>query len=74
MDKEGKFVDGVGEFSGRFVKNYKDEPDYEDVNVDISVKLKKKTVLLKLKNMNIIIPIAGAQINRLFIIRWMPGL
>ncbi len=42
VDKEGKFIDGVGEFSGRFVKNYKDDPHYEDVNVDISVKLKKE--------------------------------
>lgn len=40
VDKEGKFIDGVGEFSGRFVKNYKDDPDYVDVNVDIAVKLK----------------------------------
>jgi isoleucyl-tRNA synthetase len=42
VDKEGKFINGVGEFSGRFVKNYKDDPHYEDVNVDISVKLKKE--------------------------------
>lgn len=42
VDKEGKFVDGVGEFSGRYVKDYKDEKDYQDVNVDISVKLKKE--------------------------------
>ncbi len=40
VDRQGKFIDGVGEFSGRYVKNYKDEPDYADVNVDISVKLK----------------------------------
>ncbi len=40
VDKEGKFVDGVGEFSGRFVKDYKDAADYKDVNVDISIKLK----------------------------------
>ena len=40
VDKQGKFVDTVGEFSGRYVKNYKDDPDYIDVNVDISVKLK----------------------------------
>lgn len=40
VDKEGKFVDGVGEFSGRYVKDYKDEKDYQDVNVDIAVKLK----------------------------------
>jgi isoleucyl-tRNA synthetase len=40
VDKQGKFTDGVGEFSGRYVKNYKDEKDYVDVNVDIAVKLK----------------------------------
>ncbi len=40
VDKEGKFVEGTGEFAGRFVKNYKDDPDYKDVDVDISVKLK----------------------------------
>jgi isoleucyl-tRNA synthetase len=42
VDKEGKFINGVGEFSSRFVKDYKDDPNYEDVNVDISVKLKKE--------------------------------
>jgi isoleucyl-tRNA synthetase len=40
VDKQGKFVDKVGEFSGRYVKNYKDDVDYVDVNVDIAVKLK----------------------------------
>jgi isoleucyl-tRNA synthetase/very-short-patch-repair endonuclease len=40
VDKQGKFVDTVGEFSNRYVKNYKDEADYVDVNVDISVRLK----------------------------------
>jgi isoleucyl-tRNA synthetase len=42
VDKTGKFIEGVGEFSGRYVKNYKDEPGYVDVNVDICVKLKKE--------------------------------
>jgi len=42
VDRQGKFVDGLGEFSGRYVKNYKDEKDYVDVNVDISVHLKKE--------------------------------
>jgi isoleucyl-tRNA synthetase len=37
VDREGKFVDGLGEFSNRYVKNYKDDPHYVDVNVDISV-------------------------------------
>jgi isoleucyl-tRNA synthetase len=40
VDKQGKFVDNVGEFSGRYVKNYTDDVDYVDVNVDIAVKLK----------------------------------
>lgn len=42
VDREGKFLDGLGEFSGRYVKNYKDDKDYVDVNVDICVKLKKE--------------------------------
>jgi isoleucyl-tRNA synthetase len=49
VDKEGKFIDGVGEFSGRFVKNYKDDANYEDVNVDISVKLKKENRAFKVE-------------------------
>ena len=49
VDREGKFVDGVGEFSGRFVKNYKDEKDYVDVNVDICVKLKKENRAFKVE-------------------------
>lgn len=40
VDKEGKFNDYMGEFSGRFVKDYKNDPDYKDVDVDIAVKLK----------------------------------
>ncbi|HQW43172.1 MAG TPA: class I tRNA ligase family protein, partial [Chitinophagaceae bacterium] len=47
VDREGKFVDGLGEFSNRFVKNYKDDPNYVDVNVDISVKLKKENRAFK---------------------------
>ncbi|MBS1735699.1 MAG: isoleucine--tRNA ligase [Bacteroidetes bacterium] len=49
VDKEGKFVEGVGEFSGRFVKDYKDEKNYTDVNVDISVKLKKENRAFKVE-------------------------
>ncbi|MEO6133863.1 MAG: isoleucine--tRNA ligase [Ginsengibacter sp.] len=49
VDKEGKFVEGVGEFSGRFVKDYKDDKDYEDVNVDISVSLKKQNRAFKVE-------------------------
>ncbi len=49
VDREGKFVDGVGDFSGRYVKNYKDEKDYVDVNVDISVKLKYENRAFKVE-------------------------
>ena len=49
VDKQGKFVEGVGEFSNRYVKNYKDEKDYVDVNVDISVKLKKENRAFKVE-------------------------
>jgi isoleucyl-tRNA synthetase len=49
VDREGKFVDGLGEFSNRFVKNYKDDKEYADVNVDISVKLKKENRAFKVE-------------------------
>ncbi|MEP6700959.1 MAG: class I tRNA ligase family protein, partial [Bacteroidota bacterium] len=49
VDREGKFVEGLGEFSNRYVKNYKDDPDYVDVNVDISVKLKKENRAFKVE-------------------------
>jgi isoleucyl-tRNA synthetase len=49
VDKQGKFLDGVGEFSGRYVKNYKDEKDYVDVNVDIAVKLKLENRAFKVE-------------------------
>jgi isoleucyl-tRNA synthetase len=49
VDKQGKFVDGLGEFSNRYVKNYKDDPKYVDVNVDISVKLKKENRAFKVE-------------------------
>jgi isoleucyl-tRNA synthetase len=49
VDKEGKFVAGTGEFSGRYVKDYKNEPGYIDVNVDISVKLKLENRAFKVE-------------------------
>lgn len=49
VDKQGKFVDGLGEFSNRYVKNYKDDPKYVDVNVDIAVKLKKENRAFKVE-------------------------
>jgi isoleucyl-tRNA synthetase len=49
VDREGKFVDRLGEFSNRYVKNYKDNPNYIDVNVDIAVKLKKENRAFKVE-------------------------
>lgn len=41
VDKQGKFKDTVGEFSGRYVKNYTNDPAWENVDVDIAVHLKQ---------------------------------
>ena len=49
VDREGKFIEGTGEYSGRYVKNYKDQKDYQDVNVDISVELKKRGQAFKVE-------------------------
>jgi isoleucyl-tRNA synthetase len=49
VDRAGKFLEGVGEFSNRYVKNYKDDPNYVDVNVDICVKLKKENRAFKVE-------------------------
>ncbi len=49
VDREGKFVEGVGPFSNRFVKNYKNEEQYVDVNVDICVQLKKEGKAFKVE-------------------------
>lgn len=49
VDRQGKFVEGMGNYSGRYVKNYKDESNYVDVNVDISVQLKKENRAFKVE-------------------------
>ena len=40
VDKSGKFLPTVGEFSNRYVKDYKNEENYAPVDVDIAIKLK----------------------------------
>jgi isoleucyl-tRNA synthetase len=49
VDREGKFVDGLGKFSNLYVKNYKDDPNYVDVNVEIAVTLKKENRAFKVE-------------------------
>ncbi|MCB0665623.1 MAG: isoleucine--tRNA ligase [Saprospiraceae bacterium] len=42
VDRQGKFTSDAGEFAGRYVKDYTDDPNYENVDIDITVKLKKE--------------------------------
>jgi len=49
VDRQGKFVEGMGTYSGRYVKNYKDDAQWVDVNIDISVQLKKDNRAFKVE-------------------------
>ncbi len=40
VDRQGKFVKEAGELAGKYVKNYKDDPNYENIDVEIAVKMK----------------------------------
>ncbi len=42
VDKQGKFVDKVTDYAGRYVKDYKDDSDYQNVDIDIAIQLKKE--------------------------------
>ncbi len=46
VDRQGKFKDTVGPFSGRFVKNYTDDPEFTSVDVDIAILLKQENKAL----------------------------
>ncbi|HET8574516.1 MAG TPA: isoleucine--tRNA ligase [Edaphocola sp.] len=49
VDKQGKFVEGTGEYAGRYVKDYRDEPGYKDVNLDIALALKQSGRVFKVE-------------------------
>jgi len=53
VNRQGKFVEGVGEFSGLFVKNYNDadekDPNYKSTDVLISIKLKEENKAFKVE-------------------------
>ena len=53
VDKQGKFIDGVGEFSGLYVKNYRDEDESAEgwlpTDVKIAIKLKKENKAFKVE-------------------------
>ncbi len=42
VDPQGKFTDEAGPLAGRYVKDYKDDPSYVNVDIDITVQLKKE--------------------------------
>lgn len=46
VDKQGKFTEQAGEFAGRYVKDYTDDPEYKNVDIDIAVKLKQENKAL----------------------------
>jgi len=49
VDKQGKFVDAVTDFAGRYVKDYKNEENYRSVDIDISIKLKEENKAFKVE-------------------------
>ncbi len=53
VDKQGKFVDEVTDFAGRYVKDYKNEGDaYRNVDIDICIKLKTENKAFNVKKYN----------------------
>ncbi|NND09437.1 MAG: isoleucine--tRNA ligase [Saprospiraceae bacterium] len=42
VDTQGKFTEDAGLYAGRYVKNYRDDPAYVNVDIDITVQLKKE--------------------------------
>ena len=52
VNKEGRFVEGMSEYSGRYVKDYRqanEAGEYVDVNVDLSVALKQANRAFKIE-------------------------
>jgi isoleucyl-tRNA synthetase len=55
VDKQGKFVDGTDNFeeslhlSGKFVKNYRSDPDWKDTDLEIALYLKAKGQAFKVE-------------------------
>jgi len=52
VDKQGKFINGCAEFSGRYVKNEYDEnvnPSNDSVDIELAIKLKKENKAFKVE-------------------------
>ena len=52
VDNQGKFTEEAGEFAGRYVKDYRDEENYVNVDIDITVKLKKENKAFNIQKYN----------------------
>lgn len=52
VDKEGRFVAQMGEFARRYIKNYTDDPNFQSVDVDIAVKLKRENRAFRVEKYN----------------------
>ena len=42
VDKQGRFTDDAGPMAGRFVKNYRDEDDFQSPDIAIAIQLKQE--------------------------------
>jgi len=42
VDKQGRFTEEMGEFAGRSIKDFYDEADYKNVDIDLAIKLKEE--------------------------------
>ncbi len=49
VDRQGRFTEDAGPYAGRYVKDYRDEPDYVSVDVDIAVQLKGENKAWKIE-------------------------
>ena len=53
VDNQGKFVDEVTDYAGRYVKDYRDEgDDYRNVDIDISIQLKEENKAFNVQKYN----------------------
>ena len=76
VDLKGKFIDGIGLISGKYVKNEYYEPEAipeKSVDVEIAIKLKEQNLALRLKNILIHILTVGELTSLCSIILWNLG-
>lgn len=42
VNREGRFIEGMGFLTGRYIKNYRDEAEYKSPDIDIAIDLKTR--------------------------------